>query len=245
MKIAVITSCFNTQKYIHDCLTSVTKSVNFGDFEYEHVVVDDGSSDSSWKIIDEFSSPNLKKYRFEKNRGHSVAQNYGVTKTNADYLFFLDADDVLFQNSLRTLALYLDKTPSDWVYFDFLSSDAKLSYLLGSDYYGWPFKSSKEVLQAMYKGEHFFQGNCLVSRSSFEKVGRYDPSLRRAIDFDLYTRYLLANFFPSYIPAPLYLHRFHEANMSNVHKKDPQLHQKDIKRFFRKYIAKLEIGQGF
>lgn len=239
-KIAVITPCYNTEKYVNDCLLSVSKSVCFGEFEYEHIVVDDGSTDKSWEIINNFNNPNLKKFRFTQNRGHSAAQNYGVAQTDAQYLMFLGADDVLFQNSLRTLALYINVNPVNWLYFDFIRGNEKLSYLLGDDYYGNNFESAKDVLVSMYKGEHFFQGNCLIKKTIFDEVNGYDETLRRAVDFDLFTKILLKGYCPIYQPGALYLHRFHRANMSKIHKDNPNLYKEDIKRFYAKYEEKLE-----
>lgn len=240
MKIAVITPCYNAEKYVHDCLSSVSKSVNFGEFEYEHIVVDDGSTDGSWKIVEKFESPNLRKFRFEKNKGQSVARNFAVSKTSADYLFFLDADDVLFQNSLRTLMGVVVENNLDWLYFDFLRGDEKLSYLVGQDYYGWDFKSSGEILKAMFQGKHFFQGNIFLKRSLFDKVGGYRKELTMAEDLDLCTRLLLRSLFPKYWPGYFYIHRFHQSNLSSFHRTNPDLHKADVEECYLRYKNKLK-----
>lgn len=235
MKIAVITPCYNGEKYINDCLLSVSKSVNFGEFEYEHVVIDDGSTDKSWEIIEKFGSPNLHKFRFQKNKGQSAARNFAVEKTRADYLFFLDIDDVIFQNSLRTLIRIAVADNLDWLYFDFLRGDKKLSYLIGQDYYGWNFKNSKEILKAMFQGEHFFQGNIFLKRTLFNKVGGYKKEITMAEDFDLCTRLLLEGFPPKYLPGYFYMHRFHRSSLSNLHRTNLNLHKRDVKECYFRY----------
>lgn len=240
MKIAIITPCFNLEKYIGDCLKSVALSVNFGSYEYEHIVIDDGSTDKSWEIINNFKNPFLKPFRFETNKGQSKARNYAIANTDAQYVLCLDGDDVIFQNSLRILSGFVQNQPLDWVYFDFIRSDEKRAYLIGEDYYGYDFKKTRDVLWSMYQGSHFFQHKCIFKRDLFLKVGGYDEKISRAVDFDLFTRFLLDEIVPVYLPSCLYIHRLHEKNMSALHKDDPVTHKKDIAFFYEKYKDRLK-----
>lgn len=90
-KFSVIIPVYNTREYLDKCLLSVFNQT-FSD--YEVIVVNDGSSDGSEKIIDKYLKKysNLK-YFFKENGGLSSARNYGVSKACGEYILFLDSDD--------------------------------------------------------------------------------------------------------------------------------------------------------
>lgn len=242
VKIAVITPCYNTEKYIGDCLNSVAKSVNFGDFEFEHIVVDNGSTDKSWEIISNFADPHLKKFRFEKNEGQCRARNFAVSKTDADFIFCLDADDVVFQASLSALARFQEQARSDWIYFDYARVESDLAYRLGDDYWGWHFDTPEDILYSMYLCEHTFQGNSLFSRKIFRRVQGYNEAVKINADLDLYTRLLFAGYCPVYFDFMAYAHRNHDKNMSIAHSTDPNLRYKNRLDAYKRYRSELETA---
>lgn len=91
-KVSLIIPVYNMEKYIEKCLLSVSKQT-FDSFEA--IIVNDGSKDSSQKIIDEFTKkyPKIFKSYIKENGGLSDARNYGISKANGEYLMFLDSDD--------------------------------------------------------------------------------------------------------------------------------------------------------
>ena len=104
-KFSIIVPVYNTEKYLEKCLYSVFKQ----DFkDYEVVVVNDGSTDNSEKIIETYGKKyeNLK-YFFKENGGLSSARNYGVLKSSGDYLLFLDSDDFYSEGFLKELSKYI------------------------------------------------------------------------------------------------------------------------------------------
>lgn len=94
----------------------------------------------------------------------------------------------------------------------------------------------------MFLGEHFFQANCLFRHKIFTRVGGFDETMRICEDLDLYIRFLLTGYFPHYLPGPLYLHRFHEMNLSKVTKREnnPNAHLKDVANLYERYAIKLK-----
>jgi glycosyltransferase involved in cell wall biosynthesis len=240
-KIAVITPVYNGEKFLEECINSVASSVTNNNFLIEHVIVDDGSTDNSWNTIQNLKLSSTKTFRLKINSGSSKARNYGIKHTNADYLFCLDVDDVIFQNTLRTLFETCEKQKIKWVCGDFLRTSADLSYLLGQDYYGHQFSNVAQLLNSIFLGEHFFQNNCLYCKQLFDLVGGFDENIRLAEDLDLFIRFALAGYTPKYLPAPLYLHRFHENNVSKVLGRENNLlaHRKDLKKLYKKYQVSL------
>lgn len=241
-KIAVITPVFNAEKFIGDCMRSVALSTTSSNLFIEHIVADAYSTDNSWNIIQDIKLPHLRSLRLEKNYGPSEARNLAIKQTDADFLFCLDADDVIFQNSLKSLFEYIEMQKSDWIYGDFLRTNENLSYLLGQDYYGYQFENSGDLLTSMFSGKHFFQQNCFYRKQIFDSVGGFDNQIEVGEDFDLFIRFALEGHLPKYLPAPLYIHRLHEHNLSKIYGREnnPEVYKKDIKTLHEKYKKDLE-----
>ncbi|WP_245897209.1 hypothetical protein [Hymenobacter nivis] len=65
---------------------------------------------------------------------------------------------------------------------DFLRVDENLRYLPGEDYYAWRFDTPTAMLQAIFRAEHFLQGNVCYHHALIDEVGRYDEELQMAED---------------------------------------------------------------
>lgn len=113
IKISIIVPVYNTRKFLEKCIDSVIKQ----DFKnYELILINDGSTDGSLEICKKFAN----KYDFIKsvsqdNGGVSKARNTGLSLAEGKYVIFLDADDSIEINSLRTLFLEAEKNDSDMV----------------------------------------------------------------------------------------------------------------------------------
>lgn len=235
-KVLVVTASYNSGEFIEECALSVSQSITTNQFSIEHVIVDDASTDNSRLIIEKIALPTVKKIFLPHNVGAGAARNYAVRNTDADYVFIIDADDVLLQNSLRYLFEYAESHKVEWVYGDFLRCNKQLSYLVGKDYYGWTYNNIPALIESMYTGKHFFQQNSFFSRNLFLNVGGFDETMRVSEDFDLCTRMLLKGYIPYYIKSTLYFHRFHDHNISIPFQNDPLLHKKEIAKLYQKYM---------
>lgn len=96
MKISVVIPTYNEEKVISECVSSLLNQ-NFKDFEI--VVVDDGSTDNTLKILDKFKVKILK----QKHQGPAVARNLGAKEAKGKVLVFVDADMTFDSNFLRKL----------------------------------------------------------------------------------------------------------------------------------------------
>lgn len=91
MKVSVIVPVYNTSSYLAKCLNSLLDQTLV---DLEIIVVNDGSTDDSQKIIDEFSGKSDKIRAFQKpNGGLSDARNFGLEKATGDFIGFVDSDD--------------------------------------------------------------------------------------------------------------------------------------------------------
>lgn len=101
MKISVIIAAYNAEEFIEETLDSVLHQMMD---EYEVIVIDDGSTDRTAEILDQYKKQynNIHIIK-QENEGPSAARNAGLAIAKGEYLYFLDADDVLELDSLSSL----------------------------------------------------------------------------------------------------------------------------------------------
>ena len=123
-KISIIIPVYNVETYLQDCLNSIISQT------YPHLeilLIDDGSTDSSGKICDQFARVDDRIRVFHiKNAGVSNARNVGIENSTGDYISFIDSDDIihsdfyniqikyLLQSSADTISVLIEKVPENF-----------------------------------------------------------------------------------------------------------------------------------
>ena len=129
-KISVIVPVYNTEKYLHRCIDSVLAQT-YKDFEL--LLIDDGSKDSSGAICDEYAARDSRVKVFHKeNGGVSSARNAGLAIASGDWIMHLDGDDWIAPDIQERLIRKGEDTGADIVMGDFLFaySDRDILYSL-------------------------------------------------------------------------------------------------------------------
>lgn len=109
MKFSIIIPIYNVEAYLTDCLNSVLNQT-WNDFEV--ICINDGSTDKSLQIAEEFASKDKRiKIISQPNGGLSAARNTGIRTAKGEYLFFLDSDDWIENFTLETLDNNLGQAP--------------------------------------------------------------------------------------------------------------------------------------
>lgn len=119
MKFSVIIPSYNGEAYIKRCLNSLLKQTYRN---YELIVVDDGSTDNTAKVVNNFLNPKIK-YYYQTNGGPSKARNFGVEQAHGDYIVYVDSDDYVNKDLLLNLKNEIDKYPVDIVKYRFTNVD--------------------------------------------------------------------------------------------------------------------------
>ena len=115
-KISIIIPVYNTEKYLSRAIESVLRQ-EFDDFEI--IIVDDGSTDSSRFIADNYSLYNDNITVIHKeNEGLGFARNTGLKCANGDYILFLDSDDYIDKNTLKRIYCVAKNTNADITVFN-------------------------------------------------------------------------------------------------------------------------------
>lgn len=117
-KLSIIIPVYNVEKYIAKCLDSV---IDLNRSDYEIIVINDGSTDSSHTIITDYAAkyPELIRAVSKENGGLGSARNTGIELSQGEYLLFLDSDDYLAENAVAEIIEYTEKD-FDIAVFDFI-----------------------------------------------------------------------------------------------------------------------------
>lgn len=117
-KVSIIIPVFNPGKLLHRCLNSV---INQSLKEIEVICVDDGSSDDSPKILDEYAKNDSRiKVFHQKNKGAGFSRNKAINESDGEYIMFVDSDDWIDKDMCKKLYNHAQKLNSDLVVFDAL-----------------------------------------------------------------------------------------------------------------------------
>ncbi|MEI6822852.1 MAG: glycosyltransferase family 2 protein [Bacteroidota bacterium] len=94
MDISVIVPLYNEDESIGELVSWIEKVMNANNFNYEIIMIDDGSKDNSWKVIEQLSGINssVKGIKFRRNYGKSAALNVGFEAAQGDVIITMDAD---------------------------------------------------------------------------------------------------------------------------------------------------------
>lgn len=121
IEASVIIPIYNTEKYIERAVRSV---LNQTYTNFEVILVDDGSTDDSWKVCVRLATISTRiKIFHQNNLGVASARNLGIKKAQGKYLFFLDSDDEWKNNLLKEIINCFTKTDCDCVRFQAISTD--------------------------------------------------------------------------------------------------------------------------
>lgn len=149
VKISFIVPVYNVEKYLKECLESIL--LQEGD--YEIVLVDDGSTDLSGEICDEYAKKyrNVKAYH-KPNGGLSDARNYGLSRAEGEYVAFVDSDDSLSAESVSIIMNALTKYVADVYIWDYVITDEKGNEI---DYFEGKYKHPTLIKDTMYSTKDF------------------------------------------------------------------------------------------
>ena len=111
-KISVIVPCYNVEKYLEECLDSIVNQT-FTDIEI--ICINDGSTDSTNRILDIYSNNDSRiKIITQTNKGLSASRNIGIENSNGEYILFIDSDDYLELTAFEEI--YNIAKKNSWTY---------------------------------------------------------------------------------------------------------------------------------
>lgn len=177
-KISIVTVCYNSEKTISKTFESL---LNQTDRDFEYIVIDGLSTDKTLEIIKEYE-PRFNgkmKYVSEMDNGLYDAMNKGIDMATGDYIGIINSDDWYENRTIETIKLNINKYPDVGIFYGYIRI----------------IKDNKEYMIRRNNYEFINEVNgliqhptCFVSKSVYEKFGKFDTKYKVCADVDLMLR---------------------------------------------------------
>lgn len=226
--VSIIIPIYNAEKYIGECLDSILAQT-FTD--YEVIVVDDCSTDKSMEVVESYLPKfnkwveTLKIIKLSKNNGApGIPSNKGFSVSSGEYIFFIDADDLITKTALEELYNIAKKFDADVVqckgYFMFADNTEKASLKSLSDIKAPVFLTDNlnERIRGLFKGKFMLNLWTKLIRRDFISQNKLEMINGIAQD-SLYSCALICTA-KKYVFAPNVVNYYREIKDSLSHKKD-------------------------
>ena len=218
-KVSVIVPVYNADKYLRCCVEHIfVQSYN----DYELLLINDGSTDTSGAICDEYGIRDSRVRVFHKlNGGVSSARNIGLENACGDYIIFLDSDDYWYTSTaLERLVEVAENHNADIVRGDYKAVDIieknlfERSLTKAKKQYSNKIISSGEFYTKIISGENFL-GVSLFRKSSIGSL-RFNTDKSFLEDMEFYANILLQPLRCMFIPMRFYAYRILENSASHA-----------------------------
>ena len=200
-KISVIIPVYNAEKYISRCVDSILSQTTD---DFELLLIDDGSQDSSGNICDNYSLADKRiKTIHKSNGGVSSARQCGLDNSTGEYVIHIDSDDWIEPHMFQTLISFADKNQADIVIFDFYRvSKNSIDHIIQKP-------SSFDhisVLRDIVSGRLY--ASCWNKLVRHSIINRYDVTFPEGVNLGedkcFLAKLLINNISIAYLPSPLY-----------------------------------------
>ena len=230
MTIGVLIPAYNSALVLGEAIASVLKQEPCPE---QVVVVDDGSTDGTPRVLDSFSGQ-VQHIR-QSNRGPSAARNAGLACLQTETVVFLDADDLLLPGALRRRIELLQQSGCVWAYTDGWLQTADMRRELFSSAYRTPARRPVErIFSDLLQGNFIPTNAVIIRRDVLNALGAFDERSRWMEDWDLWLR-ISAQRPVGFDPEPTYIVRKLGPSLSNNRQAMTDMRYRTLVRIFRLY----------
>ena len=228
IQVSVIIPAYNGDRYIAEAIDSALEQT-YSD-EYEIIVVDDGSTDNTVRVVEQYGDK--VNYLSQKNQGVAASRNLGLAAARGKYIAFLDQDDIFLPDKLASQVALLEQDPdlgivnSGWQIVDErgTASSAVQPWLQ------IPNLSCADLV--IWKP--VFLGAMLFRRSWLERARGFNTALQQTPDVDLVMRLAMMGCSATWVKETTVKYRQHDANASKNTLLQTQELNQITDRFFRR-----------
>lgn len=241
-KVSIVIPCYNDKKYVGEAISSaLTQTYR----SVEVIVVDDGSTDGSLDVIRSFGQRIT--WKSGNNRGACHARNLGVENSSGKYVKFLDSDDFLFKDAIRTQVNQITNVGRRTVVFGdrcVLYEGERISQV-AEDEDRWTSNRSRYVDEDPV--EYIVHvtpqtSSPLHRRELLEDVGGFDERLSCYQEYDLHLRLCLSGVTFKYVPAEVGIARWHsDGQITTSPDSDPKARLRRVRHWVN-MIKKRKAG---
>ena len=181
-KVTVLMTVYNEEKYIRDAVDSVLNQT-FPDFEL--LIVNDASKDSTMTILEEYNDPRIRLISNEKNLGCPKSSNKGLKSAKGKYIARLDGDDICFPNRLKIQYEFMEKHPD----IDVLGTSTEVINEKGERIAVWRNYFLPEVTYFLLHFRNCLTHSSVMYKAQFARdIGGYNEDIKWGLDYDFFYR---------------------------------------------------------
>ena len=186
-QISIIVPIYNTEKYLPKCIDSILSQTHTN---LQIILVDDGSTDASGEICDEYAGKDNRIMVIRQNhKGVSAARNAGVAAAVGQYVMFVDSDDYVHPDFCRHPYLYAKQNNADLVLFDYEPiGSKKYKYMKPKS----GIKTTGQAIDSLFTYNNQAVWNKLFLASTVKQLSFIEGYLYEDIDY-LYKAILVSN----------------------------------------------------
>ena len=219
LQLSVIVSVFNAIPHLRDSLESIFNQT-FKD--YEVILIDDGSTDGSDKILKEYlNKPNTRLLKNTSNEGIPISRNRALLVAKGEYVAIHDGDDISLETRLQKEVEFLDTHPEICVvgtYAYKINNSGKVMGIMS-----YPPTETTEAFRVIkkYKLNPIIDSSCMYRKNIILSSGGYSmsPEIRTALDLHLWCRLLCKGHKLSNIQEPLIKYRINPFGVTQTQNK--------------------------
>ena len=178
--VSVVMPAYNAEKFIGESIESILNQT-FKDFEF--IILDDCSKDSTWEIIQEYAKKDerIVPIKNEKNLNIALNRNKGVEMSKGKYIVWQDADDISKPERIEKLVNYMESYPEVGICGSFIQSFDE-----GGDLDIREYSTKDEQLRkCIFMFSPVAQPAAIIRKAAFDIVGKYNEDFPPAEDIDM------------------------------------------------------------
>lgn len=228
--VSIILPVYNSEQFIKKTIDSILSQTYTN---YELLIINDGSKDSSASIINEFTDDRIKYFYFETNKGLITVLNYGLTIAKGKYIARIDADDICLNTRIEKQVNWLEKNITTAIVATQISCINEVDEPTNNWQLDLETITAKDIKNKM-AWECCIAHPSVMMRSEIVKKYRYSSYQRNTEDYDLWLQILSDGYSIEKIPEQLLQYRVHNQSVTgNFHrKKNPFIINATTKRKF-------------
>ncbi len=226
--VSIVIPAYNASDYVREAVDS---ALNQTYKPIEVIVVDDGSTDGTSRILESYSKSGKIIYIRQGNKGLAGARNAGIKVAKGSYIALLDADDIFLRERISKQVAALEANSGFGVcYCDllhFLDGPRRVFY-----HHRYPHPSGG-ILEPLLHRQFINPLTVMARKTVFEKYGYFDENLRRSEDWDLWLRWAHRGVKFYYLDKILAHYRMRNVgNLSSI-ESEPLMKLKNLEVFAR------------
>ncbi len=193
-RVSIVTTILNQSDYLRKNIASIRASTMTS---WEHIIVDDGSTEDIQAVIKECGDARIRYHRFEKNRGFQHGINQGLDMCQGEYVGILSADEIIWDKKLQVQVGWMDSHPLIGATWGMPTPNTGKKWMLGPvepwEQFQWKAhnRSRESWIRTLLRLESIPIGGAsmLMRKECVERIGGFDPQFHDVSDLEWFVRF--------------------------------------------------------